>query len=110
MTAAYSMLLRVLPSYENNDIWRSGLMIGYVWVDEARATACAVVTGTDRNVAKAPTQPVILADSGNNPTGGGVGDRGDVLAVLIDRNWQDALLAGITDCGHHGSPCSSGLF
>ncbi|HGK6433093.1 TPA: M81 family metallopeptidase, partial [Klebsiella aerogenes] len=30
-----------------------------------------------------PTGPVILADSGDNPTGGGVGDRGDVLAELL---------------------------
>jgi len=43
------------------------------------------------------TQPVILADSGDNPTGGGVGDRADVLAALIARNWQGAVLAGITD-------------
>lgn len=43
------------------------------------------------------TRPIILADSGDNPTGGGVGDRADVLAALIARNWQGALLGGITD-------------
>ena len=43
------------------------------------------------------TRPVILADSGDNPTGGGVGDRADVLAALIALNWQDAIVAGITD-------------
>jgi microcystin degradation protein MlrC len=47
--------------------------------------------------AAATTQPIILADSGDNPTGGGVGDRADVLAALIARDWKDALLAGITD-------------
>jgi microcystin degradation protein MlrC len=47
--------------------------------------------------ARATTRPVILADSGDNPTGGGVGDRGDVLAALISRDWPDALVAGITD-------------
>ena len=47
--------------------------------------------------AAATTAPVILADSGDNPTGGGVGDRADVLAALLARNWQGALLAGITD-------------
>ena len=41
--------------------------------------------------------PVILADSGDNPTGGGVGDRADVLAALIARDWQGAILAGIAD-------------
>lgn len=113
-------------------VWRADLMIGYVWADEPRATAAAVVTGTDPAAiraaaeavaqdfwaarsdfgfgpvtgpldlmldiaAEATTAPVILADSGDNPTGGGVGDRGDVLAALVARDWQGALLAGITD-------------
>lgn len=125
-------LYAALPSREGPGVWRTDLMIGYVWADEPRATACAVVTGTDRAAAeasgaaiaadfwaardrfrfgpvtgpleemldiaaKATTRPVILADSGDNPTGGGVGDRGDVLASLIARGWQDALIAGITD-------------
>ena len=47
--------------------------------------------------AAATTAPVILANSGDNPTGGGVGDRADVLAALLARSWQGALLAGITD-------------
>ncbi|UTH46694.1 M81 family metallopeptidase [Loktanella salsilacus] len=125
-------LYGALPSLEGPDVWRTDLMIGYVWADEPRATACAVVTGTDRNAAAqagkqiaqsfwdardafcfgpetgplaemldiaaaATTSPVILADSGDNPTGGGVGDRADVLLALIARDWQDALVAGITD-------------
>ncbi|MBW9064909.1 M81 family metallopeptidase [Rhizobium herbae] len=47
--------------------------------------------------AAANTKPVILADSADNPTGGGVGDRADVLRALLARNWQGALIAGITD-------------
>lgn len=43
------------------------------------------------------TRPVILADSGDNPTGGGVGDRADMLAELIRRDAQDAMVVGITD-------------
>lgn len=121
-----------LPAQEGPGVWRTDLMIGYVWADELRTTACAVVTGTDRkaasaaaekiaadfwgardgfrfgpvtgalgdmldHAAKATTRPVILADSGDNPTGGGVGDRADVLAALIARDWQEALIAGITD-------------
>ena len=43
--------------------------------------------------------PVILADSGDNPTGGGVGDRADVLAALIDRGFTGAVVAGIADAG-----------
>lgn len=125
-------LYAALPDLEGDGVWRTDLMIGYVWADEPRATACAVVTGTDRAAAaaagcriaqdfwqardafrfgpvtgpldamldiaaSATTGPVILADSGDNPTGGGVGDRGDVLAALIARDWQNALVAGITD-------------
>ncbi|MEZ5723695.1 MAG: M81 family metallopeptidase [Paracoccaceae bacterium] len=125
-------LYAALPALEGPGVWRSDLMIGYVWADEPRATAAAIVTGTDRAAASAaaeriaadfwaardafrfgpvtgpldemlalakssPTRPVILADSGDNPTGGGVGDRADVLAALIEHDWQDAILAGITD-------------
>ncbi len=43
------------------------------------------------------TQPVILADSGDNPTGGGVGDRAEVLEDLLRRNFVNALVAGIAD-------------
>ncbi|TWA20113.1 microcystin degradation protein MlrC [Sinorhizobium medicae] len=110
----------------------ANLMVGYVWADEPRATACAVVTGADKEAAtkaveeiaasywfnreefrfgsiygslaqmlgiaeSAKTAPVILADSGDNPTGGGVGDRADVLIALIERGWRDALIAGIAD-------------
>jgi len=42
----------------------------------------------------------ILADSGDNPTAGGVGDRADVLAALVARGWatsrdRRAIIAGI---------------
>jgi microcystin degradation protein MlrC len=122
-----------LPEYDDRPgIWDANLMIGYVWADEPRATACAVVTATDKQAAAIvaaeianaywsarpsfsfgpvtepldtildiaetiKTGPIILADSGDNPTGGGVGDRADVLAELIKRDWQGALLGGITD-------------
>jgi microcystin degradation protein MlrC len=43
------------------------------------------------------TRPVILADSGDNPTGGGVGDRADVLAALIAAGADDVIVAGIAD-------------
>ncbi|QTF07844.1 M81 family metallopeptidase [Brenneria izadpanahii] len=55
-------------------------------VSECVAKAIASATG-----------PVILADSGDNPTGGGVGDRADVLAELIRQRAQGVIVAGITD-------------
>ncbi|MCA1367045.1 M81 family metallopeptidase [Bradyrhizobium sp. BRP14] len=126
-------LYRALPEFDKRPgILDANLMVGYVWADEPRATACAVVTGSDRTAASkaaeeiaasywnerknfsfgpvtgpleamldiaegATTKPVILADSGDNPTGGGVGDRADVLNALLNRGWQDALIAGIAD-------------
>ena len=126
-------LYRDLPEFDARDgVLDANLMIGYVWADEPRATACAVVTGVSGAAAakaaedialaywhardafgfgpitgpldamldiaeNAKTSPVILADSADNPTGGGVGDRADVLAALIRRNFEGALLAGITD-------------
>jgi len=113
-------------------IWDASLMVGYVWADEPRATAAAVMTGTDRatmeqaaiELAQAywdarndfafgsktgsieecvgwavasKTHPVVLADSGDNPTAGGVGDRADLLRALIAVDAQGVVLAGITD-------------
>ncbi|UJW76913.1 M81 family metallopeptidase [Rhizobium sp. SL42] len=122
-----------LPEHDKvAGIWDANLMVGYVWADEPRGTACAVVTAIDKAAAEtaaaaiaqsywdaradfqfgpvtgalehmldiaetASTRPVILADSGDNPTGGGVGDRGDVLKALIARNFDGALVGGITD-------------
>lgn len=113
-------------------IWDASFQVGYVWADEPRATACAVVTGTDRaamtgaarhlaqdywDIRKgfvfgtttgsieecvdwaiaAQTAPVVLAESGDNPTGGGVGDRAEVLAALMARDAQGVVFAGIAD-------------
>ncbi|HMF78757.1 MAG TPA: M81 family metallopeptidase [Bryobacteraceae bacterium] len=111
----------------------ASLLVGYVWADEPRSTASAVMTGTNKEVlaqearklaqqywdareefnfgsvrtgsiadcldwaAESVTQPVILADSGDNPTGGGVGDRAEVLAHLLRRSFQNVLVAGIAD-------------
>ena len=50
-----------------------------------------------RLAAQSRTQPVILADSGDNPTGGGVGDRADVLREVLAQNLSGVVLAAITD-------------
>jgi microcystin degradation protein MlrC len=113
-------------------IWDASFQVGYVWADEPRATACAVVTGTDRAAMEAAarhlaqdywdireqfvfgtktgsieecvdwaieaeTSPVVLAESGDNPTGGGVGDRAEVLAELMANDAQGVVFAGIAD-------------
>jgi microcystin degradation protein MlrC len=43
------------------------------------------------------TRPVVIADSGDNPTAGGVGDRAELLGELLRRGFDDALVAGIAD-------------
>jgi microcystin degradation protein MlrC len=108
------------------------LLVGYVWADEPRATAAAVVTGTAvpalREIArslaqqywdaraefsfgvptgtlteiigraqKLETRPVVISDSGDNPTGGGTGDRADALAALLRLQVSDVVVAGIAD-------------
>ncbi|MDE1994067.1 MAG: M81 family metallopeptidase [Rhizobiaceae bacterium] len=126
-------LYELLPSIDAIEgVWDASLMVGYVWADEPRSTAAAIMTGTDRAVlereakklaqaywdvrgdfvfgcetgsieecvAKAiasPTAPVVLAESGDNPTGGGVGDRADVLAELIANGATGVIFAGIAD-------------
>lgn len=126
-------LYRRLPEIDRiPGVWNASLMVGYVWADEPRVTAAAVLTGTDRpamekaaltlaraywrareefcfgypagNIAamveqadRARSAPVILADSGDNPTGGGVGDRADLLRELLAQGIRGVVLAGITD-------------
>ncbi len=113
-------------------VWDASFQVGYVWADEPRATACAIITGTDRSAMEtaalhlaqdywnireqfvfgmetgsiaecvsraiaSQTHPVVLAESGDNPTGGGVGDRAEVLAALIAGDAQGVIFAGIAD-------------
>ncbi len=108
------------------------LLVGYVWADEPRSTASAVVTGTapakEKAIAvdlaqqywdarkefqfgtetgtvdeciekamRAKTHPAILADSGDNPTGGGNGDQAAVLERLLHFKAENVVFAGIAD-------------
>jgi len=117
---------------EPSGIWDASFQVGYVWADEPRATACAVITGTDRQAMEiaarrlaqdywdiregfvfgtktgsieecvgwavsATSAPAVLAESGDNPTGGGVGDRAEVLAELIKADAKGVVFAGIAD-------------
>ena len=122
-----------LPALTAQDgVMDVSLLVGYVWADEARATAAAVVTGTKPAVLQKvatslaqqywdarsefsfgvptgtmaeiitraqglSTRPVVISDSGDNPTGGGTGDRADALAELLRLKVRDAVLAGIAD-------------
>ena len=110
----------------------ASLLVGYVWADEPKCTASAVLTGTqpavlrknalslaqqywdarkefqfgvptgplDEVIEKAvslQTHPVVISDSGDNPTAGGTDDRADVLAALLRRHVHNVVIAGICD-------------
>ncbi|WP_193337088.1 M81 family metallopeptidase [Devosia beringensis] len=129
---ARSFYTQLQAAEDPTGIWDASFQVGYVWADEPRATACAVVTGTDRLAMtaaartlaqdywdireqfvfgtttgsieecvdwalEATTGPVVLAESGDNPTGGGVGDRAEVLAELMANDAQGVVFAGIAD-------------
>ena len=53
--------------------------------------------------------PVVVADSGDNPTGGGVGDRIDLLRALIARGAHDVIVAGIADPQATRAACAAGV-
>ena len=40
---------------------------------------------------------MVISDSGDNPTGGGTGDRAEVVAVLVRHKVKQGLVAGIAD-------------
>jgi microcystin degradation protein MlrC len=122
-----------LPAMNTQDgVMDVSLLVGYVWADEARATASAVLTGTRpaalhkaatnlaqqywdarsefqfgvptgtmaEIIARAQglnTRPIVISDSGDNPTAGGSGDRADALAELLRMKVRDVVLAGIAD-------------
>ncbi len=129
---ARSFYAQIHEVEEPAGIWDASFQIGYVWADEPRATACAVITGTDRaamgraalklaqdywdlrrdfvfgtwtgSIAEcveraitATSRPVVIAESGDNPTGGGVGDRAEVLTALVARGARGVVFAAIAD-------------
>lgn len=113
----------------------ASLWVGYVWADEPRNGAAAVVTGTDpdaivgeaKKIAQrywdarkefdfgvptgdadwtidtalsADQKPVVISDSGDNPTAGGAGDIPIMAQKLLDREeiasgQKTALLASL---------------
>ena len=126
-------LYESLPQIDALDgVLDASLLVGYVWADEPRAGASAVLTGTDAaalereavQLAKRywdaraefhfgvpagslawcleqftalENRPVVLSDSGDNPTGGGVGDTTFVLEELLKRDLKGVVVAGLAD-------------
>lgn len=63
----------------------------------AFGTTTGSIEGCVERAIAGPSAPAIIADSGDNPTGGGVGDRADVLRELIRQKAEDCIVAAITD-------------
>jgi microcystin degradation protein MlrC len=53
---------------------------------------------------------VIISDSGDNPTGGGVGDTPSMLAVLLEAGVGDAVMQGPVDAAAVEICCEAGRF
>ncbi len=141
---AKSLYAKLPHIEETQGIWDASLQVGYVWADEPRATAAAIMTGIDSAAMKraavslaqdywnnrhefvfgmpvdgideciiaamqSATAPFIVAESGDNPTGGGVGDRADMLAALLTAKVQNVIYAGIVDAPGINQAYSAGV-
>jgi microcystin degradation protein MlrC len=75
--------------------------LGQQYWDARREFAFGVPTGTmAESIARAQalaTRPVVISDSGDNPTAGATGDRADALAELLRLKVRDVVVAGIAD-------------
>ncbi len=91
----------VMTGTDAGAMTREGLALARAYWDSRERFAFGTRTGTVAQCLDwadaAATAPAILAESGDNPTGGGVGDRAEVLAALIARDAPGALVAGIAD-------------
>ena len=64
---------------------------------EAFVFGAEVATPYDMLSTVSGATPLVLSDSGDNPTGGGVGDRVDLLKRLIAARVERCIVAGIAD-------------
>ncbi len=63
--------------------------------DFAFGVPAAPLSETLDTASKIDTGPIVICDSGDNPGGGGVGDRVDVLKEALSRGLSDLLVIGI---------------
>ncbi|MGY2896366.1 M81 family metallopeptidase [Deinococcus sp. UYEF24] len=90
----------VTGSHPENMRRAASEMAGRYWAARREFTFGAQVGTVEECVrwaGEAPTAPVVLADSGDNPTGGGVGDRVDVLREVLAQGLEGVIVAGVTD-------------
>jgi len=126
-------LYRLIPgAISDYELLDASILIGYVWADEPRSTACVVAFGMEQAkvelaarhlaqkfwdvrrlfqfgttagsvdeclqiAASATEHPVVISDSGDNPTAGGAGDTPFVLGRMLALGIINAVLASIAD-------------
>lgn len=129
----YSIYYDEIPKpIDGNNVMDTSILVGYVWADEPRMTACAIAIGQDesavndaakhlaqvywdkradfqfgvpamsvdecvQNAMEDDVMPVVISDSGDNPTAGGVGDVTYFLEHALAINPPDMVYASIPD-------------
>src|SRR5260221_13976714 len=85
----------VLTGTNRRVLERHALPLAQSYWDARKQFKFGVFTGTLAEcIEKAnglATKPVVISDSGDNPTGGGTGDRAEVVAALVQHRVQDAV-------------------
>ena len=129
---AGSLYQKIPEVLSGDEVMDASILIGYVWADEPRSTACVTAFGMDRQKVEADAcylaqqfwdvhsqfqfgvtadsvdaciqiamqsaeQPVVISDSGDNPTAGGAGDTPFVVERLLALGVKDAVFASIAD-------------
>lgn len=127
-----SLYARIPERIDHENVLDASILVGYIWADEPRVTACTIALGHDaaatRTAAEQLAQdywdarhefrfgvpalsvdeclqqaltgadyPVVISDSGDNPTAGGVGDVTYFLARALSHNIPDLIYASIPD-------------
>jgi len=129
---AASLYQEIPEVISGDEVMDASILIGYVWADEPRSSACVVTFGLNREKVElaakylaqqfwdvrslfqfgvtadsvdnciqialhSAVQPVVISDSGDNPTAGGAGDTPFVLERMLALGVKDAVFASIAD-------------
>jgi microcystin degradation protein MlrC len=129
---AASLYQEIPQVISGDEVMDASILIGYVWADEPRSSACVVVFGLNREKVElaasylaqqfwdahslfqfgvtadsvdnciqialhSAVQPVVISDSGDNPTAGGAGDTPFVVERMLALGVKQAAFASIAD-------------
>ena len=127
-----SLYAQIPDKVDHDDVLDVSLLVGYIWADEPRVTACAIALGKNEVATQRAAEqiaqaywdvrhqfrfgvpalsvdeclqqalsskhhPVVISDSGDNPTAGGVGDVTYFLERALSYDLPDMIYASIPD-------------